>query len=63
MITLTVPEMTCGHCVGVISAVLTELDPDCELNFELATHKVSISSSLPRDVIIQALSDAGYDCE
>lgn len=63
MLTLTVPDMTCGHCVGVISGILTELDPDCELNFELASRKVSISTSLPREEIIEALSDAGYDCE
>ncbi|OXY83382.1 heavy-metal-associated domain-containing protein [Oceanimonas doudoroffii] len=60
---LTVPDMTCGHCVGVISAVLTELDPDCELSFELASRRVEIGTRLPREEIVEALSDAGYDCE
>lgn len=60
MISFILPDMTCGHCVGVINKTLTELDPACELEFDLPSHVIRVESSCSREQLIEALSEAGY---
>ncbi|GHA23972.1 hypothetical protein GCM10007082_25950 [Oceanisphaera arctica] len=60
MISFTLPDMTCGHCVGVLNQMLIELDPDCELEFDLLNHIIKVESSLPREQLADALTEAGY---
>ncbi|WP_232818218.1 heavy-metal-associated domain-containing protein [Zobellella maritima] len=60
MISFTLPEMTCGHCVGVINKALTELDPACELEFDLPGHTIRVESHCSREELVEALSEAGY---
>ncbi|WP_245748796.1 heavy-metal-associated domain-containing protein [Oceanisphaera psychrotolerans] len=60
MISFTLPEMTCGHCVGVINQTLIELDPECELEFDLLNHIIKVESSCTREQLAEALTEAGY---
>lgn len=60
MIRFTLPDMTCGHCVGVINQTLIELDPDCELEFDLLNHVISVESCCTQDALAAALTEAGY---
>jgi copper chaperone len=60
MIELTLPDMTCGHCVKTVTSTLQRLDPNAKVRCELPTHKVTVESSLPRERIEQALAIQGY---
>lgn len=56
----TVNEMHCGHCVGVITKTLQQLDPHARVEAELSTKKVVVESTQSREAIVHALSAAGY---
>lgn len=60
MIELTLPTMTCGHCVRTVTDTVRKLDPAAKLDIDLPTHKVQIESSRPADDFRVALSEEGY---
>jgi copper chaperone len=57
---LTLPAMTCGHCVKTISAAAQRLDPAARVQADLATHRVTIDSSAAPAAIEAALAAEGY---
>ena len=59
-IDLTLPSMTCGHCVKTVTATAQRLDPAAQVQADLATHKVTVQTATPRDRLAKALADAGY---
>jgi len=59
-IELTLPGMSCGHCVKTVTAAAQRLDPSARVQADLATHRVSVHTTAPRDALVQALRDAGY---
>lgn len=63
MTTFIVSEMTCGHCVKSITQAIQEQDANAELNFDLATKKVSISTTVSDDDLINLLDDVGFKAE
>ncbi len=61
MITFSVNDMTCGHCVGVITQAVKAVDPDSDLRFDLAGHRVEIvSSKAGVAALSNAIIEAGY---
>lgn len=60
MTEFTLPDMTCGHCVGAINEALTELDPQCEIEFDLLNHLITVNSTCTPQQLVNALTDAGY---
>ena len=56
----TITDMSCGHCVGVITKTVQQLDPQARVETDLASKKVRVESSQPRDVIAHVLDEAGY---
>ena len=38
MIELHLPDMTCGHCVRTVTEVARRLDPQAQVQTDLATH-------------------------
>ena len=60
MITLKVPDMSCGHCAGVITKAIKELDQDASVAFDMHHHMVQVETSQPQDSIVGALTRAGY---
>ncbi len=60
MIELTLPTMTCGHCVKTVTATVQRVDPQAGLTIDLPTHQVKIESTLPQPVFEQALAEEGY---
>lgn len=60
MHSFTLPDMSCGHCVGAISKALQTLDAECELNFDLPAHQLQVASHLSREQLAEALTEAGY---
>ena len=47
MIELTLPTMTCGHCVKAVTAAVQQVDAAAKLQIDLPTHQVRIESTRP----------------
>ena len=60
MIEFRLPDMTCGHCVSRVSQALKQADPACTLDIDLSRQTVQVQSSEERQVLVNALCDAGY---
>lgn len=60
LITLSVPSMTCGHCVSTIRKALQGLGlPEAQIDLESREIRVEASASLVPS-ILDALSAEGY---
>ena len=55
MVAFEVNDMSCGHCVSVITKALQAVDRDAKVTIDLAHHRVEIE---PADADAQALHDA-----
>jgi copper chaperone len=60
MIELTLPTMTCGHCVETVKRTVRQLDAAATVDIDLPTHRVRIESSQPRETLKAALAEEGY---
>ena len=60
MVKLHIPDMSCGHCSGVITKTVKALDPGANLEFNMEGHIASIESSQPEATLLAALEAAGY---
>jgi copper chaperone len=60
MITLTLPDMTCGHCVKSVTATVQQVDPAATLKIDLPSHRVEITSQQPAEAFTAALAEEGY---
>lgn len=63
MTTYKVPDMTCGHCAGVVTETLKSLDPAAEIKVEVMKKEVSVTSKASAETILAALADAGYPAQ
>lgn len=57
---LTLPDMTCGHCVKTVTATVRAVDPQARLDVDLARHLVTIDSVRPPAEFTRALAEEGY---
>lgn len=60
MIELTIPDMSCGHCVGVITATVRALDPNAQVEADLARHVVKVNGAVAPEELLVALADADF---
>lgn len=60
MFELTLPTMTCGHCVKTVTETVRGVDPQAKIDIDLPQHTVSITSTLTRETFEQALRASGY---
>lgn len=60
MIEFELPDMTCGHCAGMVTQTLRLADPACKVQIDLAQRKVQVESTEDRQTLAEALSEAGY---
>lgn len=60
MIELTLPTMTCNHCVRTVTETVRRLDPGAQLVFDLPSHTVRVESSAAPADIRAALAEEGY---
>lgn len=59
-IELTLPDMTCGHCVMTVTRTVQALDPQAQVQTDLATHQVRIETTQSADAVKAALAEEGY---
>ena len=60
MIELTLPTMTCGHCVRSVTETVKQVDGQATVQIDLPTHQVRIDSSQPLAAFVAALTEEGY---
>lgn len=60
MIELTLPTMTCGHCVKTVTATVQRVDAQARVAIDLPTHQLRIESTKPQQDFVAALADEGY---
>lgn len=60
MIELTLPDMTCGHCVKTVTQTVHKLDAAATVEADLAAHRVKIATSQSADALKAALAEEGY---
>ncbi len=60
MIELTLPTMTCGHCVRTVTRAVQNVDAAAALIVNLPEHKVLIESPRPADEFRAALTEEGF---
>jgi copper chaperone len=63
MIELTLPTMTCGHCVQTVTKTVQRIDPAAQISADLGTHKVRIEAQAQRERIVAALTAEGYPAQ
>ncbi len=63
MITLTIPNMTCGGCAKSITKALLNVDAQAQIETDPTTRKVKISSNVEESTLRTALSAAGYPAD
>ena len=60
MLTLDIPNMTCGHCVRAITQAVTAADPVAKVQADLPNHQVRVDTALTREAVAAVLTEAGY---
>ena len=60
MIELTLPNMTCGHCVRTVTETVQRVDAQAKVEIDLPTHRVRIESPQPPQAFAAALVEEGY---
>jgi copper chaperone len=60
MLNLTVPDMSCGHCVKAITAAVQALDVQAIVETDLVSKKVTIDTAADTKAVIAAMTAAGY---
>lgn len=61
MLELTLPTMTCGHCVRTVTETVQKVDAQAQLQIDLPTHRVRIESQQPPAAFVAALTEEGYE--
>lgn len=61
MLTLKVPDMSCGHCVSTVKKAVRGVDPAAIVAVDLATKLVTVESDLDDLAIAGAVREAGYE--
>ncbi len=62
MIAFTVPDMTCGHCVGTVTQAVKAIDAAAQVRIDLDSHRVEIEPAAGGDAsaFSAAIEGAGY---
>jgi copper chaperone len=55
-----VTGMTCGHCEKAVTRAIKQVDPTAEVAIDRAQNKVDVQSQQPREVLVKAILEEGY---
>lgn len=61
MITLNVPDMSCGHCKATVEKAVAGVDPAAKVAVDLSTRSVGVTSTKSTTDLIAALKVAGFE--
>jgi copper chaperone len=60
MLEFDIAALSCGHCVRAVTETVHELDPDAQVDVDLARKHVNVRTTADRATVAAALADAGY---
>jgi copper chaperone len=60
MLQMTIPSMSCGHCVKSITETIQQLDANASVTADTVSKLVSVDASVSDAAVILALTEAGY---
>ena len=60
MTTLSIPDMSCGHCRAAITEALGGLDGIGEIRFDAAARRAEIGGTVPDATLIATLDAIGF---
>ena len=60
MIKLHIPDMSCGHCTGLITRTVKAIDPGATVEFDMDRRVASVETSQAAAILLPALEAAGY---
>jgi copper chaperone len=60
MLQMTIPSMSCGHCVKSITETIQQLDASATVTADSTSKQVNVSTSAPAEAVLRALTEAGY---
>ena len=60
MMEFEIKNMSCGHCVGVITKAVKQLDSAATVDADVASKIVKVGSNQSREALTAALAEAGY---
>jgi copper chaperone len=60
MLEFTIPAMSCGHCVKAVTQAVREIDPQADVQVDLASKQVTVQTTAAREAVVAALAEAGY---
>ena len=60
MLSLHLPDMSCGHCKKAVESAVSGIDGTATLEFDMDKRKVTIISLAADDEVIKAVAEAGY---
>ena len=55
-----IPDMTCGHCVKTITQAVQSVDAAAQVQADLATHSIGVTSRASAACLSAAIAAAGY---
>lgn len=63
MLSLKIPDMTCGHCADVVTRAVRSVDSSADIDIDLNAQAVSIITAADPAQVTQALDAAGYTAQ
>lgn len=60
MVVLQVEEMSCSHCVSMVTKAVRSVDAAARVDVDLASKKVQVETQAEAAEIAEAIADAGY---
>jgi copper chaperone len=61
MLTLKVPDMTCGHCAQSVEKAVKSVDPLAKVQIDLTRKMVTVETAAQAQAISESVRYAGYD--
>jgi copper chaperone len=55
-----VQGMNCGHCERAVTQAVKAVDPAAQVKVDLASGKVQVQTTQPREAIAKAIAEEGY---
>lgn len=60
---LTIPDMSCGHCVQAITKAVRSVDGDAAVDIDLDKKQAKVDSRADEGAIVAAVEEAGFTVE
>ena len=60
MYEFNIQSISCGHCVRAVTDAVRSVDPQAQVDVDLASKNVCIETTAGRDAVAGVLTQAGY---